>query len=55
MSGLSFWWRTGIAALQQVGSPWIRDGTHVPRVGRRILYYWNTRDPESPFLKPHTH
>ena len=32
--------RTGLVALQHVGSSWIRDWTCVSCHGRRILYHW---------------
>ena len=37
-------WLTGLAAPQQVGSSWIRDGTHVSCSRRQILYHWATRE-----------
>ena len=42
MHGLSSC-RTGLAALQHVGSSYIRDQTHVPCTGRQILNHWTTR------------
>ena len=33
-------WRTGLIALQHVGSSQIRDQTHVSCIGRWVLYYW---------------
>ena len=32
-------WRTGLVALQHVGSSKTRDGTHVSCFGRQILYH----------------
>ena len=32
-------WRTGLVALQHVGSSQTRDGTHVSFFGRQILYH----------------
>ena len=32
-------WRTGLVALQHVGSSQTRDGTHVSCFGRQILYH----------------
>ena len=34
----------GSVALQDVGSPQIRDPTHVLHIGRRILCHWATRE-----------
>ena len=36
--------RTGLVALQHVGSSWTRDWTSVSCVGRWILYHWATRE-----------
>ena len=41
---------TGLAVLQHVGSSWIRDGTHVPCIGRWILNHWITREVPHPHL-----
>ena len=45
---------TGLVALQHVGSSRIRDRTHVPCVGRRILYHWITGEVLLPALKLET-
>ena len=35
----------GLAALQHVdSSPWIRERTRVPYIGRKILKHWTTRE-----------
>ena len=45
-------WHTGRVALWAWGSSWIRDGTSVPRIARRILNHWTTREaPPTPILK----
>ena len=36
-------WRTGLVALQHVGSSWTRDQTCDSCIGRWILYHWATR------------
>ena len=36
-------WRTGLVALQHVGSSWTRDRTCDSCIGRWILYHWATR------------
>ena len=36
-------WLTGLAAPQNVGSPWTRDQTHVLCFARRIHNHWTTR------------
>ena len=36
-------WHTGLVAPQHVGSPWTRDRTHVPCIGRRVLICWNSQ------------
>ena len=35
---------TSLVALCYAGSSWIRDWTHVPGIGRQILYHWATRE-----------
>ena len=37
-------WHAGLVAPQHVGSFWTRDQTHVPRIGRWILYHCATRE-----------
>ena len=37
-------WCMGLVALQHVESSQIRDWTHVPSIGRWILYHWTTRE-----------
>ena len=37
-------WYTGLADPCHVGSSWTRNQTHVPCLGRWILYHWATRD-----------
>ena len=37
-------WRAGLVAPRHVGSSWFRDRTRVSCIGRRILYYWATRE-----------
>ena len=34
----------GLVDLQHVGSSCTRDWTHVPWIGRQILYHWTTRE-----------
>ena len=44
-------WYTGLAALQNVESSWIRDQTHVPCTDRWILTHCTTREvPEKKFF-----
>ena len=43
-------WRSGLAALQHVGSSWIRDLTHVPCIGRQTLIHCTTREVSLLFL-----
>ena len=37
-------WHIGLVASQRVGSPWTRDQTRAPCIGRQILNPWTTRD-----------
>ena len=37
-------WRTGLVALQHVGSSWARARTHVPCIGRWILNHYATKE-----------
>ena len=37
-------WHTGLAAPQHMESPWSRDQTHVPCIGRQILIHWSTKE-----------
>ena len=37
-------WVMGLVASQHVKSSQTRDKTHVPRIGRRILNHWITRE-----------
>ena len=37
-------WCAGFVALRRVGSPWTRDRTRVPCIGRQILNHWTTRE-----------
>ena len=37
-------WRTGLLALQHMGSSRTRDPTCVPCIGRRILNHWTTKE-----------
>ena len=37
-------WRTGLVALQHLGSSWTRARTRVPCIGRRILNHCTTRE-----------
>ena len=39
-------WHTGLVAPRPAGSSRTRDGTHVPCLGRRILYPWATREAQ---------
>ena len=43
---LQYLWSSGLVAQWHVGSSWTRDWTDVPCLARRILNYWNTRDPQ---------
>ena len=43
----SLLWRKGLVALRHVGSSWIREPTRVSCIGRRVLYYWATREARS--------
>ena len=42
-------WRTGLVAPRHVGSSQIRDRTHVPCIGRRILNHCTSREVLSLF------
>ena len=37
-------WCMGLSVPWNVGSSWTRDQTHVPCIGKQILYYWATRE-----------
>ena len=41
-------WLTGLAALWHVESSRIRDRTHGPCIGRRILNHWTIREVRAP-------
>ena len=41
-------WRTGLAALQHVGSSRTRAQTRIPCIGRRILNHGATREAQDP-------
>ena len=43
-------WHMGLVAPQPAGSSQTRDGTRVPRLGRRILYPWATREAQQGFF-----
>ena len=38
--------RASVGALQNVGSSWTRDRTHVPCTGRWILNHWTTKEAQ---------
>ena len=40
----------GLVALQQVASSWTRDQTHIPCIGKWILYQWVTMEDSDIFL-----
>ena len=44
-------WRMGLVDPRHVGSSRIRDRTHVPCIGRRILNQWTTREVPVTFNK----
>ena len=46
-------WCVGLVAPKHMGSSPIRDQTHVPSIGRWILYHWPTRDVPSFLSPPH--
>ena len=43
-------WLMGSVAPRQVESSWIRDGTHVPRTGKRVFNHWTTREVQPQIL-----
>ena len=43
-------WRTGLVALQHVGSSQTRARTHVPYIGRQILNHCTTREAQDSLL-----
>ena len=52
MHGLSSCGGMGLVAPQHVESSQTRDQTHVPCIGRQILYHWTTREfPDDLFLE----
>ena len=45
---LQYLWRTGLVALQHVGSSWTRDRTCDSCIDRWILYHWAIREAPLP-------
>ena len=45
---LQYLWRTGLVALQHVGSSWTRDRTCDSCIDRWILYHWAVREAPLP-------
>ena len=45
----------GLVAPRHVESSWIKDGTCVPYIGRRILNHWTTREVPSLDVKDIKH